>query len=62
LDGFANKKKLAERTKANDDLQKLLGKTKNENAELQQKVKELEVRLAELQPQEEEKAEEEQAV
>jgi BMFP domain-containing protein YqiC len=62
LDGFANKKKLAERTKANDDLQKLLGKTKNENAELQQKVKELEVRLAELEPQEEEKAEEEQAV
>ena len=49
----ASKKKLAEKTKANDDLQKLLSKTKNENAELQQKVKELEAKLAELEPVEE---------
>ena len=59
----ASKKKLAEKTKANDDLQKLLSKTKNENAELQQKVKELEAKLAELEPEEkaEEASEEEQA-
>jgi chromosome segregation ATPase len=54
----ANKKKLAEKTTANDLLQKSVNKYKSENAELQQKVKELEARLAELEPaeQEEEKA------
>ena len=57
----ASKKKLAEKTRANDDLQKSLGKTKTENAELQQKVKELEARLAELDPSEEVEAEEEAA-
>ena len=36
--GCKSKKKLAEKTKANDDLQKSLGKTKTENAELQQRV------------------------
>jgi BMFP domain-containing protein YqiC len=44
----ANKKKLAEKTTANELLQKSLGKTKTENAELQQKVQELESKLAEL--------------
>ena len=57
----ASKKKLAEKTKANDDLQKSLGKTKTENAELQQRVKELEAKLAELEPSEEVEAEENQA-
>ncbi len=44
----ANKKKLAEKTTANDLLQKSLNKTKAENAELQRKVEELESKLAEL--------------
>lgn len=43
----ASKKKLAERTDANDLIQKNLSKTKAENTELQAKVKELEARLAE---------------
>jgi chromosome segregation ATPase len=55
----ANKKKLAEKTAANDLLQKSVNKYKSENAELQQKVKELEARLAELEPAEQvEEAEE----
>ncbi len=49
----ASKKKLAERTTANDLLQKSLNKTKNEKAELQHKVDELEAKLAELEPIEE---------
>jgi uncharacterized protein YlxW (UPF0749 family) len=44
----ANKKKLAEKTAANDLLQKSLNKTKAENADLQRKVQELENKLAEL--------------
>ncbi len=46
----ANKKKLAEKTSANDALQKSMNKVKGENAELQRKVKELEAKLAELEP------------
>jgi chromosome segregation ATPase len=44
----ANKKKLADKTAANESLQKSLSKTKNENAELQAKIQELESKLAEL--------------
>jgi chromosome segregation ATPase len=44
----ANKKKLAEKTAANDLLQKSLNKTKAENADLQRRVQELESKLAEL--------------
>ena len=44
----ANKKKLAEKTSANDLLQKNLNKAKAEKAELQRKVEELEAKLAEL--------------
>ncbi len=43
----ANKKKLAEKTRANEVLQKSLNKTKAENIELQRKVEELESRLEE---------------
>ena len=60
----ANKKKLAEKTKANDLLQKSLNKAKSENTELEHKVKELEAKLAELEPGEEsgvEQAQEEAA-
>lgn len=49
----ANKKKLAEKTKGADLLQKSLSKAKNENADLQRQVKELEEKLAELEPAEE---------
>jgi chromosome segregation ATPase len=49
----ANKKKLAEKTSANDTLQKSMNKTKAENADLQHKIQELETKLAELQPAEE---------
>lgn len=54
----ATKKKLAEKTNANDLLQKSLNKTRAENGDLQSKVQELESRLAELEPAEdsEEKA------
>jgi chromosome segregation ATPase len=48
----SGKKKLAEKTAANDLLQKSLSKVKNEKAELEVKVKELEAQLAELQPSE----------
>ena len=44
----ANKKKLADKTAANESLQKSLSKTKGENADLQRKVQELESKLAEL--------------
>jgi len=58
----ASKKKLVEKTNANDLLQKSLNKTKAENAELQRKVQELESKLAELAPAtEEEGSTEEQA-
>jgi BMFP domain-containing protein YqiC len=56
----ASKNKLAEKIRANDDLQKFLSKIGNENAELQRKVKELEAKLAELDPQEEKADEEHQ--
>ena len=49
----ANKKKLAEKTRTSDLLQKSLNKNKTENAELQRKVKEVEARLAELEPEQE---------
>ena len=42
----ANKKKLAEKTKANDLLQKSLKEARNEKLELQRKVEELESQLA----------------
>jgi chromosome segregation ATPase len=45
-----NKKRLAEKTSAAEVLQKSLGKTKAENAELLKKVAELEARVAELAP------------
>ena len=54
----ASKKKLAERTTANELLQKSLNRTKNDKAELEHKVKELEAKLAELEPVEEVEAEE----
>jgi chromosome segregation ATPase len=57
----ASKKKLAEKTTANDLLQKNLNKTKTEKAELEQKVKELEAKLAELEPVEEVEEEESEA-
>jgi hypothetical protein len=56
-----NKKRLAERTSANEVLQKSLGKTKAENAELLKKVAELEARVAELEPVVEEAEKEEEA-
>ena len=48
----AGKKKLAEKTSANEMLQKSSGKLKAENVKLQQTVKELEARLAALEPEE----------
>ena len=53
-----NKKRLAEKTSAAEVLQKSLGKTKSENAELLKKVSELEARVAELEPVVEEAQEE----
>ncbi|MFK7976276.1 MAG: hypothetical protein AB8C02_09070 [Halioglobus sp.] len=53
----ANKKKLAEKTSANELLQKSLNKAKAEQAELQRKVKELEAKLEELEPTEDEAVE-----
>jgi chromosome segregation ATPase len=49
----ASKKKLAEKTVANDLLQRTLNKTKTEKAQLQSKVEELEARLALLENTEE---------
>ncbi len=46
----SNKKKLAEKTRANDLLQKSLNQGKSENLELKRKVEELEAKLAELEP------------
>jgi chromosome segregation ATPase len=43
----ATKKKLAEKTRANELLQKSANKAKGENAELQRRVEELEAKLAE---------------
>lgn len=57
----ANKKKLAEKTTANETLQKSMSKLKGENAELQSKIKELESKLAELEPAEEPEEEAEAA-
>jgi septal ring factor EnvC (AmiA/AmiB activator) len=57
----ASKKKLAEKTSANEILQKNLNKNKSENLELQQKVKELESKLAELEPDDGEEKEAEAA-
>ncbi len=45
---YATKKKLAEKTRGNELLQKAANKTRGENVELQRKVDELEARLAEL--------------
>jgi chromosome segregation ATPase len=56
-----NKKRLAEKTSATEVLQKSLGKTKSENAELLKKVAELEARVKELEPVVEEEAQEEAA-
>ena len=44
----ANKKKLAEKTRANELLQKSLKESRNENAAMQQKLKEMESQLATL--------------
>ena len=49
----ANKKALAEKTRTSDLLQKSLNKAKTETVELQRKVKEVEARLAELEPEQE---------
>jgi septal ring factor EnvC (AmiA/AmiB activator) len=57
----ASKKKLAEKTTATDLLQKSLNKTKNEKAELQQQVKELETKLEEFESTDETDAEPEEA-
>ena len=58
----ASKKKLADKTRAAELLQKSLNASKSENAELQQKVQELEAKIAELAPEEEpEQAKEEAA-
>lgn len=57
----ANKKKLAEKTKAVDALQKSLNQTKRENVTLEQKIKELEAKLAETESEDEVQAQEEQA-
>lgn len=50
----ANKKKLAEKTAAADRLQKSLNQVKSEKAALQRRVDELEAKLAETAPSEEE--------
>jgi len=54
----ANKKKLAEKTQANELLQKSLNQTRGEKAELERKLKAAEARLEELEedPAEEDKA------
>ena len=55
----ASKKKLAEKTTAADNLQKLLNQARTENTQLEHKVKELEAQLEALKP--EDSAEEESA-
>ena len=57
----ATKKKLAEKTRGNELLQKSANKAKGENAELQRKVGELEAKLAELEEKSEPEAPEEAA-
>lgn len=57
----ANKKKLADKTRAADLLQKSLNTTKSENTELQRKVNELEAKLAELEPEQESEQQDEEA-
>ena len=46
----ASKKKLAEKTTAADNLQKLLNQARTENTQLEQKIKELEAQLETLKP------------
>ena len=58
----AAKKKAAEKQAANDLMQKTLSKTKTEKGELEQKVKELEDKLAAFEEAEEETNEETEAV
>jgi septal ring factor EnvC (AmiA/AmiB activator) len=58
----AAKKKAAEKQAANDLMQKTLSKTKTEKGELEQKVKELEDKLAPFEEAEEETKEETEAV
>lgn len=53
----ANKKKLAEKTKANEMLQKSCNQTKRENMALQRQVEELKARVTELDPSEEKQEE-----
>ena len=53
----ANKKKLAEKTKANETLQKSCNQAKRKNVALEQQVKELEARVAELEPSEDKQEE-----
>lgn len=57
----AGKKKLAEKTAANDLLQKSFSKFKAENVELQRKVKELEAKQEQLESSEEDEDEDEAA-
>lgn len=57
----SSKKKLAEKTTANDLLQKNLNKARTEKAEQERKVTELEAKLAELEPVEEVEEEESEA-
>jgi septal ring factor EnvC (AmiA/AmiB activator) len=56
----ASKKKLAEKTKTTDVLQKSLNKSKGENSELKRKVEELEAKLESLEPVETEESSEEE--
>ena len=53
----ASKKKLAEKTKASEALQKSCNQAKRENVALQQQVTELKARVAELEPSEEKQEE-----
>jgi uncharacterized coiled-coil protein SlyX len=57
----ASKKKLAEKTTANEMLQKSSSKAKAENVKLQQKVTELEARLAVLEPEEDQEDDKEES-
>ncbi|MEZ5569481.1 MAG: hypothetical protein R3E54_14250 [Halioglobus sp.] len=55
----ANKKKLAEKTRASDLLQKSLNASKNENSELKRELQELKAKLEALEPAAEESTDEE---